>query len=120
MVDMPRPRPPHLHHQITRHGKTVWYVRKGKGKRIRIKAVYGTLEFEAAYQAALVGEQAAPIGSAAKGTLEWLWTLYRQSDAWRDLSMATRRQRENIMRPVLKAGGAQPLSKIGPASIQAG
>src|SRR5262249_5835560 len=31
MEDMPRPRPPHLHRQVTRHGKAVWYVRIGKG-----------------------------------------------------------------------------------------
>jgi hypothetical protein len=30
MDDMPRPRPPHLQRQITRHGKTVWYVRVGR------------------------------------------------------------------------------------------
>lgn len=120
MLDMPRPRPPHLHHQISRHGKTVWYVRMGKGPRIRIKDTYGTPEFEEAYQAALLGQRAAPAANAAKGTLDWLWMLYRQSDAWRDLSLATRRQRENIMRPVLKAGGAHPLSKINTASIQAG
>lgn len=120
MADMPRPRPPHLHHQITRHGKTVWYVRMGKGPRIRIKAAYGTPEFEEAYQAALQGERAPAPGKGAKGTLEWLWTLYRQSDAWRDLSLATRRQRENIMRPVLKAGGTHALPKINTASIQAG
>ena len=47
---MPRPRPPHLHRETNRHGKMVWYVRIGKGPRIRIKAVYGTPEFEAAYR----------------------------------------------------------------------
>lgn len=120
MPNMPRPRPPHLHHEVSRHGKTVWYVRMGKGPRIRIKATYGTPDFEAAYQAALNGETAPEPGKAAKGTLEWLWNLYRQSDDWRDLSMATRRQRENIMRHVLKAAGAHPLSKINAASIKAG
>ena len=31
IATMPRPRPPHLHREITRHGKAVWYVRIGKG-----------------------------------------------------------------------------------------
>jgi hypothetical protein len=42
---MPRPRPPHLHREETRHGAVVWYVRKGHGPRIRIKAEYGSDEF---------------------------------------------------------------------------
>jgi hypothetical protein len=42
--------------EITPHGRPVWYVRIGKGPRIRIKAEYGTLEFETAYQAAISGE----------------------------------------------------------------
>lgn len=117
---MPRPRPPHLHRETNRHGTTVWYVRHGKGARIRVKAIYGTPEFEAAYQAALTGD--APRGSAkaTKGTLGWLWMLYRQTTAWTDLSLATRKQRENIMRQVLATGGDQPLSKITPRAIQLG
>src|SRR5207248_4458012 len=102
---MPRPRPPHLHREANRHGTMVWYVRVGKGPRVRIKAEYGTPEFEAAYHAALNGELPQPAAKAARGSLEWLWMLYRQTNAWTDLSMATRKQRENIMRGVLKTGG---------------
>jgi integrase len=114
---MSKPRPPHLQRDVSRHGKTVWYVRFGKGPKTRIKGVYGTPEFEAAYQAAVSGERVQPLGSAAKGSLEWLWMLYRQSGAWTDLSLATRRQRENIMKHVLKAGGKEPLSRINKNSI---
>ena len=28
MLDMPPPRPPHLHREVTRHGKVVWYARR--------------------------------------------------------------------------------------------
>ena len=52
---MPRPRPPHLVRQITRHGTPVWYVRLGHGPRVRLRAEFGTPEFEAEYQAALTG-----------------------------------------------------------------
>lgn len=117
---MPRPRPPHLHREINRHGNAVWYVRLGKGPRVRIKDAYGTPEFEAAYQAALAGESPAPAAVAAKGSLEWLWLLYRQTAAWTELSMATRRQRENIMLQVIKTSGNQPLSKITSAAIDKG
>jgi hypothetical protein len=47
LLHMPRPRPPHLHRQVTRHGKTVWYVRIDKGPRVRIRAEFGTPEFDA-------------------------------------------------------------------------
>lgn len=118
--DMPRPRPPHLHRETNRHGTVVWYVREGKGPRIRIKATFGSPEFEVAYQAALHGETPQPMGKASRGSLEWLWMLYRQTIAWTDLSLATRRQRENIMRQVLKTGGNEPLSKITANNIQRG
>ena len=38
---MPRPRPPHLQREITRHGKAVWYVRVGHGPRVRIGPITG-------------------------------------------------------------------------------
>jgi integrase len=119
MADMPRPRPKHLHRQVTRHGVVVWYVRIGKGPRIRVKPAYGTAEFDEAYLAALQGERPAP-AVAARGTLAWLWILYGQVSAWQDLKPSTRRQRERIMKHVLATGGDQPLSKITSASIKAG
>lgn len=120
MTDMPRPRPPHLHKEINRHGTVVWYVRRGKGLRIRIKAEYGSTEFDEEYQAAVNGEVPRGKQKAAKGSLEWLWMLYRQTAAWTGLSLATRRQRENIMRKALETGGNQALSKITGKAIKAG
>src|SRR5262249_54076139 len=109
-----------LHRERTRHGKFVWVVRIGKGPRIRIRGVYGTTEFDAAYQAAINGDLPKPAGRAVKGSLEWLWMLYRQTNAWSDLSRATRRQRENIMRGFLKTAGNEPLSSIPGKNIKAG
>ena len=116
---MPRPRPPHLHHQRTRHGKLVWYVRIGKGARIRIKDAYGTPEFEVAYRAAIAGETVKP-GKPSSNSLRWLFELYRQSQEWRDLSMATRRQRENIFRPIMEAAGKEPFAAIDKQTIREG
>jgi hypothetical protein len=62
---MPRPRPPHLHRETTRHGKAVWYVRVGRGKRIRIKAEFGAPSFDTEYQAAVTGQPQALKGTAA-------------------------------------------------------
>jgi integrase len=124
MDDMPRPRPPYLHRQVTRHGKVIWVVRKGaRGKKIRIRGEYGSPEFEAAYQLAVSGNSApeAPEIKASKGTLEWAWSLYRQSAAWQSaISPATRRQRENIMKQILARAGSQPLSAITSGAIREG
>jgi integrase len=121
MSDMPRPRPPHLHHQISRHGKPVWYVRIGKGKRIRIRAVYGSPEFLAEYDAAIRGERPNKSGMrAAPHTLQWLWDSYRQSEAWLHHSPATRRQRELIMTTILKESSAAPFAEIAKRHILAG
>ena len=46
--------------------------------------------------------------------------LRRQSGAWTDLSLATRKQRENIVRPVISSVCDQPLSRVDKAAIQLG
>jgi site-specific recombinase XerD len=96
-------------------------VRKGKGKRIRVPAP-GTDGFDEAYQAALADgvTSAVSVRANAVGTFEWLVTRYRETTAWTSLSLATRRQRENILKSVLKTAGTQPLSRITKASIIAG
>lgn len=120
MIDaMPRPRPPHLHRQTTRHGKAVWYVRIGKGPRTRISEVYGTPQFDAAYQAALAGEALKP-AKPSSSSLRWLFDLYRQSQEWRDLSLATRKQRENIFRPIMDVAGNEPFAAIDKQSVRNG
>ena len=121
MIDaMPRPRPPHLRLEKTRHGRRVWYLRLGNGPRIRIKGEYGTPEFEAAYQAALRGEQPASVPAARSGSLAWLISRYREVGAWRSLSPATRRQRENIFKHVIRSAGTSSYRDITKATIVAG
>ncbi|MEA2914460.1 MAG: hypothetical protein QOJ15_6541 [Bradyrhizobium sp.] len=117
---MPRPRPPHLHREANRHGKVVWYVRAGKGPRIRIRAAYGTPEFEEAYQAAIQGDRPRGAAKATRGTLRWLFDLYRQTTAWTDLAQSTRYKREKIMMRVLDTAGHQMVSAINEAHVIAG
>ena len=116
-MDMPRPRPSHLHREATRHGVMVWYVRVGKGPRTRIKATYGTPEFDEEYRAALSGEKILSTDKAATGSLRWLVNLYRQSSAWRDLAPSTRTHREYTLLQILKLAGADPVSRIDRAAI---
>ena len=117
MAEMPRPRPPHLHRQVTRHGKTVWYVRVGKGKRIRLRSEFGSPDFNGEYQAALTGMRAPKRADPTEGTLAWLVDRYRTSSAWTELSLATRRQRENILMHVLESAGREAASKITTATV---
>lgn len=116
---MPRPRKPHLHRERNRHGVHVWYVRKGRGRRIRLRSEFGSEAFNAEYDAALAGKTA-PRGEAVSGTLQWLWDSYRKTGAWTHLAPATRRQRENIMLHVLKTGGAVAFGAITEGDIVAG
>ena len=121
MIDnMPHPRPPHLRLEKTRHGRRVWYLRLGNGPRIRIRGEYGTPEFHAAYQAAIRGDQPARLPAARSGSLAWLISRYREVVAWRSLSPATRRQRENIFKHVIRSAGTSSFHDISRATIVAG
>jgi len=120
MLDMPRPRPPHLHRETTRHGKTVWYVRVDKGPRIRLRADYGSPEFDIEYQAAVTGQPRPRSGAPTAGTLAWLIARYRETNAWTVLSPPTRRQRDNIFVHVIESAGGEPYRKITTATITAG
>jgi integrase len=120
MEEMPRPRPPNLHHQRTRHGVWVWYVRKGKGPRIRIHGLYGTPEFMAAYQAAMTGGAPVKRGAVKSGSLNWLVARYRESSDWLALSPSTKRERENILKHVLASAGNEPFADIDKSTIIAG
>jgi integrase len=116
---MPRPRPPHLHLERTRHGKVVFYFRRGKGARIRIRGAYGSPEFLDAYESArtATAHQRAP--RAAAGTLAWLIARYEDSVAWARLSATTKRQRECIFKDAVKSEADYPFTKITKAAIVA-
>ena len=118
---MPRPRPPHVQRQTTRHGKTVWYLRVGKGPRVRLAVGPGEPGFDEAYRAAMAprAAKAAP-GRAEAGSLAWLVERYRETSAWLDLSPATRRQREAILRQILKTAGAEPIRRVTQRAVADG
>jgi integrase len=119
---MPRPRFPHLQLE-TRNGHRDWYVRIGRGARYRIRGEYGSIEFlenyKIAHDAAITGRQ--PVrGGPAQGSLHWLIERYRETRAWQELSLATRRQRENIFKQVVQTAGMKPYSAITETTIIAG
>jgi integrase len=116
---MPKPRPPHLHREETRHGRMTWYVRRGHGPRIRLRAEFGSPDFWAQYRDALEGAPL-PTKAAKANTLACALERYRQSSSWAALSNATRRQREKVYRTVVITAGNAPLSQITPETIRAG
>lgn len=119
MLAMPRPRPAHLHREITRHGRAVWYFRDDKGPRIRLRSDYGSAAFDAEYQAALEGKPRQN-AVASSGSLAWLIDRYRETTAWAALSIATRKQRERILIGIIKAAGKEPIARIDKTTIERG
>jgi integrase len=116
---MPPKLPPFLHRQTTRHGRVIWYFRRGKGKRVRLPDQFGSPEFWAAFAAA-AGPGAKAGKSPPSGTFAWAVYLYRQSQTWASLSSATRRQRDNIFARTTKTHGDTPLSAWRRGDIAAG
>lgn len=108
MEDMPRK--PYLSREKTRHDKFVWYFKRN-GKRKRLPDVYGSDEFNAAYEAALTGSSPAPARPKARsGSLKWLVEQYKLSGAFAGLAPSTRSARDNILLQVL----ADPKNADGP------
>lgn len=116
--DMPRTRKPYLHRYHTRHGKFIWYVRKPGEGRVRLRAVFGTPEFDAEYAAAIEGATKQIARSKLEsGSLGWLWERFRETGNWTSLKQSTRRARENIMAHVLAKSAAEPANAIKPSDI---
>ncbi len=116
---MPRLRPPSLQKQVTRHGKVVFYVRRGAGLRIRIHGAFGSPQFMAEYRIAVdaVSLASTPKGKVGAGSLEWLIRRYCEGSDWAALAPATRDQRENILRHVERQAGDVPFTAITRAKI---
>lgn len=120
MLDMPRPRLPHLRAERNRHGNVCFYVRVGDGKRTRIRAAYGTPKFDEEYHAAIAGKPLTARRGPASGTLAWAVRLYKESSLWAELKPATQRQRANVLARVVAKSGEVELSKIGRKEIVEG
>ncbi len=85
MLDMPRARYPYTHHEKNRHGTRVWYFRRNKEPRVRLRGAWGSPEWLADYEAALTGQPPPLPVSASAGTLRWLVGRYYESTAFANL-----------------------------------
>ena len=117
--EMPRPRPPHLVREVTRHDSVVWYVRVGQGPRTRMREPYGSEAFWRDYRRAVEGKPVAAKPGATVGTLAWLIAQYVASAEWTDVSAATRKQRHAIYRVVEGTAGDKPAREISQRDILA-
>jgi integrase len=119
MRTMPRKLPPFLHHEFTRHKKSVWYFRRGKGRRVRIPYEFGSVEFNAAYDAALNGARPARQGPA-QGTYSAALKAYYASQTWAALRPATQRMKRHVLNGVEAALGKSLLRDWKRGDIAAG
>jgi integrase len=117
---MPRPRKPYVQKEITRHGKIVWYFRRGKEKRIRLPGAFGSKEFNAAYDAALGGAKVEKRTEAPRSTLRWLVDRYYESGRFDKLRPNTQRNQRLALENVCKTGRDLNFAAIEEADIRAG
>lgn len=105
MIDgMPRKLPPYVNRQVTRHGKALYYFRKGKGPRTPLPAPSDPT-FNDEYHAALLAVSPDKKSVAGAGSLAWLVKRYRDTSGYLALSDATRKQRDNIFKGVIEKAG---------------
>lgn len=114
---MPKRKLPFLNYERDRHGVRRFYVRVRHGRRIAIQGNYLSPEFMASYQAAL-GAAPQPSARMPKGTMRWLVARWKEHSDWQNASMATRRQRENILIHVLEKIGNHDCADITKADIR--
>lgn len=120
MSRMPRPRKPYVQKEITRHGKIVWYFRRGKEKRIRLPGAFGSSEFNAAYATALAGMPTKPRATAPVTTLRWLVDRFYESGRFNAYRPNTQRNLRLEMERVCKTGADLNFAKIDAGDIRAG
>jgi integrase len=120
MDTMPRPRPPHLLREVSRHGTVRWVVRVGHGPRIPIEGEYGSAEFMAAYHAAIRGETRVSKPRADEKSLRFLAERWQASSAWAETKLDTRQKRVALLKHVLNSAGNAPYKAITKGEIVAG
>jgi integrase len=120
MIVMPRPRKPYIHREVTRHKTVFWYFRKGKGPRTRLPGVFGSKEFNAAYDAALSGNPVEKTTASRQSSFRWLVDKYYASGRFGKLRPNTQRNHRLLLESVCRTGGERSFQKTTPADVKAG
>lgn len=102
--DMPKKLPLYVLVERSRHGKVMFYFRRGKGARTRLPDKYPSKAFSAAYERAMAGAGPIVVPRAASPSdrLRWLVDQYMGSSRWAQLSGATRKQRGLIFKEAIE------------------
>ncbi len=112
MSNMPRKLPPFVYRERTRHGRYVYYFRRGKGLRVRLPDL-GSPDFSEAYLAALHSAKLPERRVTDRaGSLAWLVARYKHSAHFSSLKPSTRRMRDNILKSVVATAGSVPFKQI--------
>ena len=120
MPRMPRPRKPYVQSETSRHGKTVWYFRRGDGPRIRLPGEYESPEWLKAYDAAYSGNKLQPSPTATKGTLKWLVQQYKEFRTVREFGARDAGHARRLLDNICKTGGDLKFAEIDKNMISAG
>lgn len=120
MPVMPRPRKPYIQKEVTRHGKIVWYFRRGKEKRIRLPGAFGSAEFNDAYNAVLSGQPVEKRAQAPRTSLRWLVDRYYESGRFINLAKGTQKNQRLVLEKVCSTGGSLNFKAITKKDIIAG
>lgn len=120
MEAMPRKLDLYVVQETTRHGKIVFYFRKGKGERTRLKGVPGSKEYKASYRAALMGQALeTETDKISVKSLRWLVDRYMNSGKWAGLSVATRKQQSLFFKKAIEQSGSVNFRLITSRDIRA-
>lgn len=119
MEEMPRKLPLFVVRERSRHGRVMFYFRRGKDKRIRLPDSYPSQEFDEAYQLAIGGQKVKKrISVASSDSLQWLVDRYAESGKWAGLSIATRRQQGLFFAHIIKNANNPRYKAITKAHIR--
>jgi integrase len=118
--DMPRKLPMFVLQERSRHGRAMFFFRKGKGPRTRLPDNFPSREFTAAYTAALTGAGNVhpPRSASPSDRLRWLVERHMESGKWAGLSAATRKQRGLIFKDAIERSGNPRFADIGKRHIE--
>lgn len=103
---------------IDRHGKVRWSFRK-KGFSCYLPGVYGSVEFRAAYEAALDGGKAGAKSETERGTVSWLIERYLSSPKYLDRAEGSKRTLRRELDWLRDQAGDLPFARIEPHHVEA-
>lgn len=117
---MPRKLPLHVVRERSRHGRVMFFFRRGKGKRTRLPDEYPSEAFDEAYNACLTGDPPKKRTRAVSPAdrLEWLVARFMESGVWASTSPATRRQRELLYISAIKNANNPRFADISKKHLQ--